>query len=57
MWNETHYVLLTEDDVKRGVPIVAKVWDHDKMRSDDELGRFAFKIEDLVDRDGVLFDG
>ncbi|KAJ3040145.1 hypothetical protein HDV00_011365 [Rhizophlyctis rosea] len=57
VWNETHYILITEDDVKRGVPIIAKVWDHDKMRPDDELGRFAFKIEDLVDQDGVLFDG
>ncbi|KAJ3053153.1 hypothetical protein HK097_004924 [Rhizophlyctis rosea] len=57
VWNESHYILLTEDDVKRGIPIVAKVWDHDRMRPDDELGRFAFKIEDLVDQDGVLFDG
>ncbi|KAJ3285306.1 hypothetical protein HK104_009543 [Borealophlyctis nickersoniae] len=57
VWNETHYVLLTEEDVKNGIPLVAKIWDHDNMRPDDELGRFSLKIEDLVDSEGVLFDG
>ncbi|KAJ3154200.1 hypothetical protein HDU86_004744 [Geranomyces michiganensis] len=57
MWNETHYAVITEDDVKNGFPLSVKIWDYDAVGRNDVLGQFEIKTEEVVDSEGVLFDG
>ncbi|KAJ3137443.1 hypothetical protein HDU90_001844 [Geranomyces variabilis] len=57
MWNETHYAVITEDDVKNGFPLSVKVWDYDALSRNEVLGQFEIKTEEVVDSEGVLFDG
>ncbi|KAJ3185439.1 hypothetical protein HDU87_000060 [Geranomyces variabilis] len=57
MWNETHYAVITEDDVKNGFPLSVKVWDYDTLSRNEVLGQFEIKTDEIVDSEGVLFDG
>ncbi|KNC96790.1 uncharacterized protein SPPG_07995 [Spizellomyces punctatus DAOM BR117] len=57
VWNETHYAVITEDDVKNGFPLSVKVWDFDAMSRNDVLGQFDIRTEEVVDSDGIVFDG
>ncbi|KAI9102565.1 hypothetical protein DFS34DRAFT_701363 [Phlyctochytrium arcticum] len=57
VWNETHYAVITEEDVKNGFPLSVKVWDYDAISRNDVLGQFEIRTEELVDSDGVVFDG
>ncbi|KAJ3289617.1 hypothetical protein HK104_007345 [Borealophlyctis nickersoniae] len=57
VWHETHYALITTDDVKNGFPLSVRVWDYDIIGKDDILGQFNMKIEEVVKTEGILFDG
>ncbi|TPX57024.1 hypothetical protein PhCBS80983_g04131 [Powellomyces hirtus] len=57
MWNETHYAVITEDDIKNGFPLSVKVWDYDAISRNEVLGQFEIRTEEVVDSEGVMFDG
>ncbi|KAI8816213.1 uncharacterized protein EV422DRAFT_546542 [Fimicolochytrium jonesii] len=57
LWNETHYAIVTEDDVKNGVGLSVKVWDFDALTRNEVLGMFEVRVEEIVDSEGVIFDG
>jgi len=57
VWNETHYCLITEDDVKNGFPLTVRVFDYDMLGGDDTLGQFLMRVDEVVSNEGILFDG
>ncbi|KAJ3003927.1 hypothetical protein HKX48_001498 [Thoreauomyces humboldtii] len=57
MWNETHYTVITEDDVKNGFPLSVKVWDYDTFSRNEVLGQFEIRTEEVVDTEGLVFNG
>ncbi|KAJ3343925.1 hypothetical protein HDU93_005208 [Gonapodya sp. JEL0774] len=57
VWEETHFVLVSEDDVKAGSAMSLALWDYDAVTPDDLLGKVNIPVADVVDADGLVHSG
>ncbi|KXS18137.1 hypothetical protein M427DRAFT_222823 [Gonapodya prolifera JEL478] len=57
IWEETHFVLVSEDDVKIGSNLSITLFDYDVMTKDDRLGEVNIPITKLVDSTGLVSSG
>ncbi|KAI9323256.1 hypothetical protein BX666DRAFT_35513 [Dichotomocladium elegans] len=47
-WNETLFVLISNDDVSSDANVDIKVWDADKVKFDDLWGSYSIPVRDIV---------
>ncbi|KAI8136766.1 hypothetical protein BJV82DRAFT_526545 [Fennellomyces sp. T-0311] len=48
-WNENLFILIHQDEIANDATVDIKVWDADKVKSDDEWGCTSVPVRDIVD--------
>ena len=48
VWEETAFLLLSDDEVKAGENLAVMLWDSDKRTSDDLIGRVQVPVVELM---------
>lgn len=48
VWEETAFLLVSDDEVKGGEDVSAMLWDSDKRTADDLVGRVTIPLAELM---------
>jgi len=56
VWEETAFLLLSDDEVKAGEDLAVMLWDSDKRTADDLIGRVQVPVADLMLKPNQVFE-
>lgn len=56
VWEETAFLLLSDDEVKAGENLAVMLWDSDKRTSDDLIGRVQVPVVELMLKPNQVHD-
>lgn len=56
VWEETAFLLLSDDEVKAGEDLAVMLWDSDKRSADDLIGRVSVPVVDLMLKPNQVFE-